>query len=80
LADEDSNTNGWKEWSKYVIKELERQGKVDVSQEEKIMSLRIDLEKVSTQLKERGAVWGFLAGIGAAIVIELVLFFAKNIF
>lgn len=79
MAEEDSNTSGWREWSKYVIKELERQGKVDVSQEEKITNLRIDLEKVSTQLKERGAVWGFAAGIAAAVVIELLLFFAKNI-
>lgn len=79
MAEEDSNTSGWKEWSKYVIKELERQGKVDVSQEEKITNLRIELEKVSTQLKERGAMWGFLAGVGAAILIELILFFAKNI-
>lgn len=76
---EDSNTSGWKEWSKYVIKELERQGNIDVLQEEKITNLRIDLEKVSTQLKERGAIWGFLAGVGASILIELVLFFAKNI-
>lgn len=79
MAEEDSGNGGWREWSKYVIKELERQGKVDVAQEEKITNLRIDLEKVSTQLKERGAMWGFLAGVGAAVLIELVLFFAKNI-
>ena len=79
MAEEDSGNGGWREWSKYVIKELERQGKVDVAQVEKITNLRIDLEKVSTQLKERGAMWGFLAGVGAAVLIELILFFAKNI-
>jgi len=79
LSEKDDNTNGWREWSKYVIKELERLGKSDASQEEKITCLRIEIEKLSTQLKERGAMWGFAAGVAAALLIELILFLAKNI-
>lgn len=73
-------TDGWREWSKYVIKELERLSKRDDSQEEKITDVRIQLGKLSTQLKERGAFWGALAGVAAAFAIELFLFFIKQFF
>jgi len=80
LSEDDINNGGWKEWSKYVIKELERLGCRDDIQEEKITNLRINVEKISTQMKERGAMWGFAAGVIATAITELILFFAKNFF
>lgn len=80
MSEEGDNNGGWREWSKYVIKELERLGKSDSCQEEKITNIRIEVQKISTQLRERGAMWGFAAGVAAAILIELILFLAKNIF
>lgn len=79
MSEDDTHNEGWKEWSKYVIKELERLGCQDNSQEEEITKLRIDVVKISTQIKERGAMWGFVAGVLATAIIELILFFAKNI-
>lgn len=80
MVAEGSDTDSWRDWSKYVIKELERLSKRDDIQEEKITDVRILLQKLDTQLKERGAFWGALAGFAAAFAIELLLFFVKQFF
>ena len=41
------NNNGWNEWSKYVLKELEKLGEICDSLSEEIGKLNIELTKIS---------------------------------
>jgi hypothetical protein len=60
--------NGWKEWSRYVLKELER---LNTSYE----SLRDDIVKIKQEiatLKVQAGIWGAIAG--AMPVIAMILY------
>jgi len=63
--------NGWKEWQRYVLKELKRQSE---SQERIRLELGVVREEIAT-LKVKSGVWGAAAGLataGVALAIAVV--------
>lgn len=62
------NTNGWSQWSKYILKELERQGKC-------INSIKTDINKIRVEIamiKVKSSLFGILAGAVPAIIMLIV--------
>ena len=57
--------NGWHEWGKYVLKELERLNECYEEQTKLINGIQIDV----AMLKVKSGVWGFAAGLIPAIAI-----------
>jgi hypothetical protein len=72
----DQNGNGWKEYSKYVIKELERQSRCDEQIEKKVLKLIIDLATIKTQIILIGA---GVSIAGSALVTLIVNYALKKI-
>ena len=60
--------NGWSEWSKYVLKELERLNDYQMAVSKKLDKLLID----TTIMKVKASLWGALAGVVPAIVMLIV--------
>lgn len=54
----EESRNGWEEWGKYVLKELERQNDCNAFLTEAVNSIKVDL----AMLKLKSGIWGFLAG------------------
>lgn len=59
-------TNGWNEWSKHVLAELERLNGCYVALDNKLDEVRIDIAK----LKVKAGIWG---AIGGAIPVVVIL-------
>lgn len=66
--------NGWNEWSKYVLKELERLADCYDALDQKLN--KIDKEIV--RLKVKSGIWGALAG-AIPVVIGLGIIFLKSL-
>jgi hypothetical protein len=62
------NNNGWGEWSKYVLKELERLNENYNSLSDKLDKLNVDL----VTLKVKAGIWGAIAG-SIPVVIGLII-------
>lgn len=65
--------NGWKEWSKYVLKELER---LNSSYED----LRNRYEKLNSSLvmlQTKASIWGAVAGFSFSVIATYVMKYAK---
>ena len=60
--------NGWSEWSKYVLKELERLNDYQMAVSKKLDKLLID----TTIMKVKASLWGALAGAVPAIIMLIV--------
>ena len=61
-------TNGWDEWGKHVLAELERQNSL-------IEGVRISLNNLTTEvamLKVKAGMWGFIAGVIPGLIILFV--------
>jgi hypothetical protein len=69
----DQNGNGWKEYSKYVIKELERQSRCDEQIEKKVLNLIIDLATIKTQVILIGAAISIAGSAIATLVINYII-------
>jgi hypothetical protein len=69
-------TNGWNEWSKYVLKELERLNdnyealQKDFTQQ--IQEVKIEI----ATLKVKAGVWGLIAG-AIPVAIALIIYILK---
>ena len=62
--------NGWKEWSKYVLKELERLNECYKKLDDKVDSVRREI----AVLKVKSGIWGAVAGmIPVAVLVVLFL-------
>lgn len=55
---EDHAANGWAEWGKFVLKELERLNDCYDDQMKLIQALQVDI----AMLKVKSGIWGFAAG------------------
>lgn len=62
--------NGWEEWSKYVLKELERLNEAEEHIKKDISKIKISLATLETEMKLKAGIWGT---IGAAIPITILL-------
>ena len=65
-----NENNGWNEWSKYVLKELERLNTCYERLDEKLDKVNNDI----ITLKLKAGVWGALAGAIPVIVTILIWF------
>ena len=85
-------TNGWNEWSKFVLKELERLAKEqermndeikkhlaewDKSQDAKFDDVSDKITKLQLSVSRSSAIAGFIAG-AIPVVLTLVLFFLSK--
>lgn len=73
----DSGDNGWREWSRYVLKELEHNRDISESLRKEISSMRTDFAsqsmKINTELaalRVRAGLWG---AAGASIPVLLMI-------
>jgi hypothetical protein len=65
-----SEPNGWQEWSKYVLRELERLSAEQTSMRRELEAIRVDL----ATLKTKAGVWGAASGaVPAAIALLWML-------
>lgn len=62
--------NGWGEWSKHVLKELERLNDCYGGLQKEVQKVRIEI----AMLKVKSGIWGGLAGL-----IPVVLFIAYQL-
>jgi hypothetical protein len=68
-----SNNNGWNEWSRHILLELERLNKCVTELTEAINAINLKL----TILMVKSGVWGLLAG-SIPIAITLLIIFIKG--
>jgi len=66
--------NGWNEWSRHVLAELERLNECGSALDGKITQVRIDI----AQLKVKAGVWG-LIGASIPVVVGLALVLIKGL-
>ena len=68
-----SGPNGWNQWSKHVLKELERLNEVMERLEAKLNEVEKDL----VMLKVKSGVWGLIGGAIPAVSI-LIMWLVKK--
>lgn len=69
--EQDDSRDDWMEWSKYVLKELERLNKVTETIMDRLNGLDIQVGK----LEVKASVWGAIAGavtVGIALLTKLL--------
>lgn len=69
----DNVPNGWNQWSKYVLKELERLADGQEKIEKQLNGLTVEFKQFQTAMKIKSGVWGAMAGAVPAIVVLTVL-------
>lgn len=62
--------NGWTEWGKYVLKELERLNACYASLDEKVDKTNIEIAK----LKIKSGVWGAIAGLIPVVIVLIIVY------
>jgi len=65
--------NGWNEWSKHVLMELERLNKCYDRLDEKIDKVNIDIVKLRTKASVWGAIGGALGGIILTAITSIII-------
>jgi len=76
---ENENGNGgkdsWRDWSKYVLKELERLNENVETAKKEVEEIKINLVTLQTSFKIKSGIWGALAGLipAAAMLIYTLL-------
>jgi len=61
--------NGWNEWSKHVLLELERLDESIKTMDDHVKRMHVDL----ATLKVKSGVWGALAGLIPAVAALLII-------
>lgn len=69
----EGHTNGWDEWGRHVLKELERLNECDTDQWKEINDNKVNI----AMLKVKAGAWGFLAGAIPG-VLALIWFIVKS--
>jgi hypothetical protein len=67
------NTNGWSEWSRYVLKELERLNNC-------YEGLHKDVGEIKTEiatLKVKASIWGLAGGLIPAVIVLIYYIIEK---
>ena len=68
------SSNGWSEWSKHVLLELERHDKLLGSIDMKVNRIQTDI----ALLKFKSGLWGGLAGVATGIGGSIVIMLLKH--
>lgn len=63
--------NGWEEWGKHVLLELEQNDKAHEKMTEQLQQIQVDIAK----LKVKSGFWGALGGAVIALPMILVTWF-----
>jgi len=70
-VNENGNGNGgkdsWRDWSKYVLKELERLNDNVETVKKEVGDIKVSLATLQTSFNIKSGVWGALAGLIPAI-------------
>jgi hypothetical protein len=66
--------NGWTEWGKFVLKELERLNDCYEEQQKLLQQIQVEIG----MLKVKSSIWGGIAGLIPSLGV-LVYFIVKNI-
>lgn len=69
---QDKEPNGWNEWSKFVLKELERLNTCYEGILESVNGLKIKVNTLEVKLAILGGAGGFAAGIIASLAIHFL--------
>ncbi len=69
----DKHGNGWREWSKYVLKELERLNEYHDSIDKAQQKIVVEI----AMLKVKSGVWGAIGG-AIPVVIGLAILYMKK--
>ncbi len=70
----DDKGNGWKEWSKYVLKELDRLNVNCVEYEKRQRETLVDI----AMLKVKAGVWGLIGGMVPVLISLAVMYLRKG--
>ena len=73
-AEKDGNKNGWAEWSRFVLKELERLNGCYDDINEKVGLIREEI----VALKIKAGVWGLIGGM-IPVAVGLMIYLLKEI-
>ena len=65
----ETKTNGWSEWGKHVLIELENNVKAHTSIMTQLQQIHIDV----ATLKVKAGVWGALAGLVIAVPMLIIM-------
>ncbi len=65
--------NSWAEWSKYVLKELERNNNDHESMSDKLDKIAVEI----AMLKVKSGLWGTIGGLVSAAVFLLISYAKK---
>lgn len=72
MSSQRENPNGWGEWSKHVLKELERLNKEINKIDQRVSNLEVEVAK----LQVKASIWGGVTGL-VTTLIALVLQYLK---
>jgi len=75
----DEMTNGWHEWSKHVLKELERLNDSYEKIEDKLNNLCLNYASFKSEMKVKSSMWGAVGGIIPIVVLIVVYLITKYI-
>jgi len=68
-----SQPNGWNEWSKFVLKELERLNSCYDKLDEKASEIQTEI----AMLKVKSGIWGAIGGIASIAIVLLITYIGK---
>lgn len=69
--------DGWNEWSRHVLAELERLGDECEGIRKKLTDLCIEFQVFKTEMRLKAGVWGALAGM-LPVAVGLVIYFVTR--
>jgi hypothetical protein len=69
---------GWKEWSNYVLKELERLNDNVETVKNEIGDIKISLATLQTSFKIKSGIWGAIAGLIPAVAVLIYTLLGKK--
>jgi hypothetical protein len=73
----DKSVNGWAEWSKYVLKELERLNDVFLRLETKVDRMSKDMAELRVRSGFLSGIYGMVGGL-IPIAVMIIMMMIKN--
>jgi hypothetical protein len=74
MAEKDKTTNGWNEWAKAVLTDLEELKASSIRTNEEVIRLRIEM----AVLKTKAAVFGVITGTVVTIIANIIISFMRK--
>ena len=73
----DKQENGWNEWSRHVLSELQRLNGWSAEMAERQTTILVQISELKTEMKFRAGIWGLIAG-AIPTTIGLVIWLIKT--